>query len=165
MSKKRVNEFQVLIVTCPKLKDPLEYGNFISFHIDTGTLVLNEVWMQRCAQYECRCKAVFERILNRYKDDVNAVEAIFNAGDRDGNPPRIDNTFLERCRCFLGTSARQGFEYVKMNLPGPSNRCTEKKRISASKRSPDHYGNVYSRLPVQECDGLKGRILKNKNVE
>ena len=167
LSKKRINAtFETLIVTCPRVQDVREYGNYISFHLEPGTLVLNQVSMARCTNdeaKECRCKTMLAKILSLYKEDNARMKVTFD--EEEFAFEGIDATFIERCKCFLGTTAKQGYEYVQMDEPGPKGLCNEKKRISSTKLSPDYYIGVCDKLLNQQCKGLSGRVLLTKKVE
>ena len=105
------------------------------------------------------------KMITHYKDDVAVVAATFDEEDGTEDVMGIDTTYLKRCKCFLGSAAEHGFEYVKMNEPGPQGLCGEKKRISSTKLSPDYYKGVCDTLLFQGCQGLSGRVLLTKRVD
>ena len=107
-------------ISCSKDEDNFRKGNYILYEVrnegNQEILELNSINAEICKPKpkKCHCKTMLDKLLNRYKN-VDRIDGAF-----------IGNSFIQTCRCFLGSAAWFGFQFVEFSAVG----CSGKKEFS-----------------------------------
>ena len=128
-------------------------GNHIEYTIGRDTthhfIRLDNVDGESCKPKpeSCRCKKLLERVLEEVleeKPETNRIDGSFGA-----------NPFMAGCRCYLGVSAKKGFNYMESVPTG---------RIDFTE---DNYVEVCERLKKDHFSGepreIEAKIFKEED--
>ena len=95
---------------------------------------------------QCRCNELLNVLLKHEKDSVQ-IETMIPF-----------QSFTKYCLCYLGASARAGFEFVQMTqYVNPKPECIDKK--------PIRKGNPFQPLYISVCDAYETNTCGNGSIK
>lgn len=129
-------------LTCALPEKGVKEGNRIAFEVVRNNLHILTVVENYCeppVSEACRCNSLFDSMFAHHID-VPAINQIYTRIMGLWSP------FMDGCLCYLGSVARAGFHFVKMQ--GNKPECIAKTRISTQF---DEYFKVCNDYVVNGC--------------
>ena len=129
------------VISCSKDEDDFRKGNYILYEVKTegnqDILELTSINAEICEPKpkKCHCKTMLDKLLKRY-ENVDRIDGIF-----------FGNSFIQTCRCFLGSAAYFGFQFVEFSAKS----CPGKTEFSKT-----NYRSI--------CDTMEKRRIECENM-
>lgn len=126
------------VLTCSKDENEHCKGNYVRYEVtnngNLNVLELKHVNAEICKPKPegCSCRKMVRDVLARYKD-VDQIDGFF-----------IGNPVIKACRCYLGSAANYGFQFVDFTALGIG--CPEKTPFSV-----ENYVDICEDLEERKC--------------